>query len=139
MFGGFGAIREKMSEPVGLAVAPDGRIYVADTWNRRVQVFDASLAFEFGWEVDGWWGDSVVNKPYLAVDGAGQIYATDPEGHRVLVFDREGQLLAAFGQIGTDNNSFNLPTGIAVDAESYVYVADADNHRVMKFAPLPPK
>jgi DNA-binding beta-propeller fold protein YncE len=138
MFGGLGVDAGQMNEPVGVAVGPEGRVYVADTWNRRVQVFDAEYGFESMWEVDGWWGESVVNKPYLAVDSAGRVYVSDPEGYRVLVFEGDGQAVAVFGQVGVDASSFNLPTGVAVDGQGYIYVADADNHRVMKFAPLSP-
>ena len=81
-------------------------------------------------------GESVVNKPYLALDGEGRVYATDPEGSRVLVFDNEGKLLAIWGKYGTDDASFDLPTGIALDEEGNVYVSDSNNHRIMKFAPL---
>ncbi|MFZ5916608.1 MAG: flippase activity-associated protein Agl23 [Chloroflexota bacterium] len=137
MFGGFGVEPGQMNEPVGIAVGPDGRIYVADTWNRRVQVF-ADFTFEAEWPVDGWWGESVVNKPYLAVDGAGRVYATDPEGYRVLVFTANGEPLAVFGQVGAGADAFNLPTGVAVDGQGNIYIADADNHRVVKLAPLLP-
>jgi DNA-binding beta-propeller fold protein YncE len=81
-------------------------------------------------------GESVVNKPYLAVDGQGHVYTTDPEGSRVLVFSNEGGLLAVWGKYGTDDASFDLPTGIALDQEGNVYISDSNNHRVMKFAPL---
>jgi DNA-binding beta-propeller fold protein YncE len=81
-------------------------------------------------------GESVVNKPYLAVDAQGRVYTTDPEGSRVLVFDSEGELLAVWGKYGTDDASFDLPTGIALDEEGNVYVSDSNNHRILKFAPL---
>jgi uncharacterized protein (TIGR03663 family) len=135
-----GAMPGTFSEPVGIDVASQaesrGNVYVADTWNQRVQVFDAAWTFLRQWPVDAWYGQSVVNKPFLAVDGRGQVYITDPEGYRVAVFDGEGELLATFGLYGFDSLSFSLPTGIDVDAEGNVYVTDTDGHRVMKFPPI---
>jgi DNA-binding beta-propeller fold protein YncE len=87
------------------------------------------------WPISGWYGQSVVNKPYLAVAG-NRVYVTDPEGYRVLVFDTDGKFVATFGEYGFDSKTFALPTGIAVDGEGNVYVTDSANHRVMKFAPM---
>jgi sugar lactone lactonase YvrE len=110
---------------------------VADTWNQRVQVFDSSYAFLTEWEVDAWWGQSVVNKPFLAVDNEDRVYITDPEGYRVIVFSHDGELLAVFGQYGFDENSFALPTGIDLDDQGNIYVADSDAQRVIQLEPLP--
>jgi DNA-binding beta-propeller fold protein YncE len=110
---------------------------VADTWNQRVQAFDVNYLHKHQWPVEAWYGESVVNKPYLAVDSLGRVYVTDPEGYRVAVFSSEGDLLATFGSYGFDENSFSLPTGIDVDAGGYIYVTDTDSQRVMKFEPLP--
>jgi hypothetical protein len=110
---------------------------VADTWNQRVQVFDSNFAPLREWLVEAWYGESVLNKPYLAVDGQGRVYITDPEGYLVIVYSNEGELLATFGQYGYDNASFTLPTGIDVDAEGYIYVTDTDGQRVIRFEPLP--
>ncbi|HSJ54899.1 MAG TPA: flippase activity-associated protein Agl23 [Anaerolineae bacterium] len=135
-----GALPGTFSEPVGIDVATagesQGNVYIADTWNQRVQVFDADHVFLREWPVDAWFGQSVVNKPFLAVDGQGRVYVTDPEGYRVAVFDGEGELLATFGLYGFDNMSFSLPAGIDVDDEGNVYVADTDGHRVMQFPPV---
>ncbi|MCS7222373.1 MAG: TIGR03663 family protein [Anaerolineae bacterium] len=133
-WGGGGVVEGRMDEPVGLAIDAQGNFYVADTWNRRIQKFDANFAFIKEWPIAGWESQSIVNKPYLAIDReAGLVYATDPEGYRVLVFDTEGNFRAAFGQYGSDEKSFGLPNGVAVDAQGHVYVADADNHRIMVF------
>jgi len=85
--------------------------------------------------VEAWLGESIVNKPYLALDGEGNVYTTDPEGYRVLVLNADGELLATFGKYGTDDASFDLPTGIEVDHQGNVYISDSNNHRIMKFAP----
>jgi sugar lactone lactonase YvrE len=125
-------------EPVGLAFDENRAIlYVADTWNQRVQAFDTNYLFVREWPVEAWYGESVVNKPYLAVDGQGRVYLTDPEGYRVAVFDHEGELQATFGRYGFDQDSFSLPVGIAVDAEGTIYVSDTDGQRIIRFEPLP--
>ena len=156
-YGGGGVVEGRFDEPVGLAIAPrpdgqpGGALFVADTWNRRIQKFDVAfdsvlsgggegedLVFTFvkEWPVEGWSSQNVTNKPFLAVDSTGVVYATDPEGYRVVAFDSEGAFKAAFGLYGSDAASFALPNGIAVGPDDRVYVADADNHRVMVFPAL---
>ncbi len=134
-WGGVGVEDGLMDEPVGIATDEEGNIYVNDTWNQRVQKFDQDFNFVTSWPITGWYGQSVVNKPYLAASG-GRVYVTDPEGYRVLVFDQDGEFVATFGEYGLDSKSFALPTGIAVDGDGNVYVVDSANHRVMKFAPI---
>ena len=136
-YGGGGVVDGRFDEPVGLAQDGAGNWYVADTWNHRIQKFDAGLQYVGQWAVNGWGTQSVVNKPYLAVDSArGLVYATDPEGYRVLVFDTGGQFKATFGLYGNDAQSFTLPTGIAVGPDGRVYVADGGSDRIMIFPPL---
>lgn len=153
-YGGGGVVEGRFDEPVGLAIVPrpdgaaGGTLYVADTWNRRIQKLEAAfgdvlsgsgegdglvISFVKEWPVEGWSSQGVVNKPYVAVDRTGTVYATDPEGYRVVAFDSEGAFKAAFGIYGSDAASFALPNGIAIGPDDLVYVADADNHRVMVF------
>ena len=138
-YGGGGVVPGRFDEPVGLALlphadgAPGGELFVADTWNRRVQVFDVTFADDLSgggvaerpeftfvreWPIEGWSSQSVVNKPYLAVDSEGYIYVTDPELWRALVFDREGNFKATFGVFGNDNQSFALPNGVAIGPDN---------------------
>ncbi|MCD6518577.1 MAG: TIGR03663 family protein [Anaerolineae bacterium] len=131
--GGAGTEDGRMQEPVGIALDGEGNLYVADTWNQRIQVFDKGLHFLRKWQVYAWEGMSVVNKPYLAVDAAGNVYATDPEGYRILKFDSTGKLLSIWGQYGSDLASMNLPTGIKVDPQGRILVTDSENNRVLIF------
>lgn len=133
--GGFGNVLGQFNEPVGLGAGSDGFVYLADTWNGRVQQFGPDLFALNEWRVEAWVGQSINNKPYTAVDSAGRIYVTDPEGYRVLIFNNVGEYLGRFGNFGTDGNSFGLPNGITIDAQDNIYIADAGNNRILKFAP----
>lgn len=131
--GSLGAAPGQLNEPVGLASHEDW-IYLADTWNARVQRFSTDLSPQLEWSIDGWQGDSTENKPYLAVDSQGRVYATDPENSRVLIFNGDGQYLARFGQPGSGIDALGLANGIAIDEQDNVYVADARNSRILRFS-----
>ncbi|MCP4428274.1 MAG: hypothetical protein GY803_27615, partial [Chloroflexi bacterium] len=131
--GSFGNVLGQFNEPVGLGAGPDGLVYLADTWNGRIQQFDSNLFPINEWQVQAWAGQSINNKPYTAVDSAGRIYVTDPEAYRILIFNSAGEYLGRFGSFGADVNGFGLPNGIAIDAQDNIYIADAANHRVLKF------
>ena len=114
-------------------MTPTGLVYVADTWNARIQVFTNEGSYLREWSVPEWEGQSLDNKPYIAIDNAGRIFATAPEGFRVLVWDLYGKPVLGWGNFGNDLQSFDLPTGIDLDAVGGLYVTDTGNDRVMYF------
>ncbi len=136
-FGSNGINPGEFDEPVGIAVGADGSVFVADTWNQRIQVFqpDGAGGFSFlrEWTVSAWYGQSINNKPFLALDGANNVYITDPDGYRVLMFDSQGIFLRGWGAPSSGIDGFGIPSGIAVDAENRVWVTDAENNFALRF------
>jgi DNA-binding beta-propeller fold protein YncE len=133
-FGSGGLGLGNLDEPVGIAVDGMGQLWVADTWNQRIQgfaeVFDSQFEAIEEWPVEAWFGQSIENKPYLAISPQGHVCVTDPEGGRVLCFTGNGDF-----QMGFTGGAMILPSGIAFDTECRLWVADAGSDRILRFNP----
>lgn len=139
-FGSAGFEPGQFDEPVGIAIDRNGTVYVADTWNQRIQTFtvtetDTGPVFEPDkqWDVFGWFGQSLDNKPYIAVDEDLHVFITDPEGYRVIEFDQNGEVVRVWGDFGDSASNFGIASGIAVDNDGHVWVSDSAFNRVMRF------
>jgi len=137
-FGSEGLEPGQFDEPVGIAIDSNNMVYVADTWNQRVQTFQASAdGMTFTplkqWDVAAWYGQSLDNKPFIAVDNKGHVFITDPEGYRVIEYATDGKLIQTWGDFGNTNSTFGIAAGVAVDPAGNIWVTDAGNNRVMKF------
>jgi sugar lactone lactonase YvrE len=137
-FGSAGLDPGQFDEPVGVAVGADGTVYVTDTWNQRVQTFEPSEDKSYffparQWEVFGWYGQSLDNKPFIAVNAAGHVFVTDPEQYRVIEFTGEGEVVRTWGDLDDTPTTFKLASGIAVDAEGHVWVTDGAYNRILRF------
>jgi len=140
-FGGYGNIMDGeipgglMNEPWGVAVAPDGNVYVADTWNHRIQVFTPDgqflrmwSSFEVNGLPDGFWGPRGI-----AIDQTGRVFVTDTGKQRVVVFDSNGTYLTQFGSLGLEAGNLDEPVGIEIGPDGSIYIADTWNYRVQVF------
>jgi len=119
--------------PTNLFVDSRGRLYVTDTLNFRLQIFDAKGKVV---GVFGTLGDSpgTLNRPKgVGVDSEGHIYIADTSFNNFQVFDESGHLLLYVGSGGNEPGEFMLPAGLYVDARDRIYVADQGNARVQVF------
>jgi DNA-binding beta-propeller fold protein YncE len=126
----------QFQEPWGIAVAGDGRVYVADTWNHRIQAFDSEGSFLTAWGTYGQTTDATTlfyGPRDVTVDASGRVLVTDTGNKRVMVFDQEGNFLDQWGSEGALPGSFSEPVGIAVGPSGNIYVVDTWNQRVQVF------
>jgi tripartite motif-containing protein 71 len=119
----------KLNEPNGIAVGPDDMIYVIDTWNGRIQVFNTKGKCKKAIASD----DGFFGPRELTVDSDGFIYVADTGKHRIVKFDKTGKKVRAWGIKGSKPGEFNEPIGLALDQGKNLYVADRLNFRIQVF------
>jgi len=122
-------------EPWGVALDARGNVYVADTWNHRVQKFDENGKFLLEWGSSAGTGggpDRFWGPRGIAAGADGRVYLTDTGNKRVVVFDANGKFLQEFNAEG--DGSLDEPVGVASGADGRVYVADTWNLRVAVFS-----
>ena len=121
------------SLPEGAAVDKDGNVYVTDTLNNRIEIFDADGEFisAFGKNGDG---PADLERPKgIAIDCDGHIWVVDAAQNMVKVFNQQGRLLITFGGEGYYPGQFMGPWGIAIDASNRVIVSETYPGRVQVF------
>ncbi len=119
--------------PSNITVDSEGHVYVVDTMNGRVQIFDSEGRFI---NMFGQFGDvtGMFARPKgIGVDSEGHIYVVDAAFNNVQIFNQDGEPLMAFAGYGDDRGGMILPSGISVGPEDYIYVIDSWNRRVKVF------
>ncbi len=132
----------QFNEPWGIAVDPKGEIYVADTWNGRIQVFDSTGKFLRKWgsfsTTNGELGDAnaLFGPRGIAINLSGNLIVADTGNKRIIEYTPTGELVRQIGGGGVTPGHFDEPVGVAVSpTDGSVFVADAWNKRIQKFTP----
>ena len=117
--------------PLYLAVDPDGNLYVGDSMNFRVQVFDKEGQFLRQYGEHGDSPGTFSRLKGLAFDGFGNFYTVDGMQGVVQIFNREFQPLMFFGGRANMLEYFDIPSCIAIDKKiNRIYVCNEQNPRV---------
>ena len=131
---GFPDNPHSVSAPGGVAVASDGTLFIADTGNDRIRVFDAAGVFVASWGVRGTAPGQMSAPEALTLGPDGLVYVADTGNSRIEVFERDGTFVRAFGSLGAGDGQLSRPSGIALDAQGRVFVSDTGNARIERFS-----
>ena len=117
-WGGEGSGQGQFDSPDGLAVGPDGSVFVADQFNQRVQKFNAGGGFITEWSVSG--------PVDVAVDNSGDVFTIRGNDCLVQKFNSAGTIITSW--------QFQIPStcsgnGIAVNDSGDVYITDGGTVR----------
>jgi len=123
----------QFSKPIGVAVDKDGSLYVTDTWNNRVEIFDADGNFIRTW---GKAGDGVgffARPKGISLDSDGHVWVADGMQSRVQVFTPEGKLLIWMGGDGLLPGMFRALENVYIDKDNRVFTTEQYPGRMQVF------
>ena len=143
VWGSNGSGNEQFTNPRAITVSPQGQVYVVDSGNHRIQVFDQNGTFLKNWGSTDQSAIDYFGEPWgIAISGDGKVYISDTWNHRVLIFNEDGEYQSQFGAFadtqGDPNGtpgSFWGPRDILIDGEGNLYISDTGNKRIQKFSP----
>jgi peptidylamidoglycolate lyase len=125
--------------PHNVAVDAQGRVYVADRMNVRIQVFDANGKFLNMWKSDELgrpWGLAIGPDGLLYMVDGGDLKPGPPDRGRILKLDLNGKILAKWSRFGNYDGQIYWGHDIALGKDGAVYVGDVyHGMRVQKFVP----
>lgn len=115
---------EELSKPSDLFLAPDGKIYIADTGNKRILICDKNGSFvdEISEGLEGPTG------VYVTEDG--DVYVADPAAKKILVFDAKGKPVKSFETPVSplfDSTARYSPSKLVVNKSKTVYALSEGN------------
>jgi DNA-binding beta-propeller fold protein YncE len=131
-----------LSQPKGIAVGPDDRVYVAEAGGHRITVFNPNGTLAASWGSEGS-GEGEFQEPWgVAVAPGGEVYVADTWNHRIVKFDSQGRLLRHWGGMADTRGAVDQrpglfwgPRDLAIGPDGFLYVSDTGNKRVQVFDP----
>jgi DNA-binding beta-propeller fold protein YncE len=132
-FGERGSGDGQFNYPTNIARDREGRLYVTDTMNFRVEVFSPEGKFLETWGTQGNRFGEFLKPKGVALDSFQNIYIVDSDFDNLQIFDQQKRLLLYLGGMGRAPGTFWLPAGIHIDRNNRIYVADQNNRRIQIF------
>ena len=147
-----------LKNPVGLAIGPNGDLFVADSGNNRVLEFPAGAgngavalrvygqpSTSSSLHPSQFSAQTLAGPQGIAVDPGSNLYVADTGANRVLIFPNTQNapaagMVATFvigpGSFSSTSSNLKTPVGVDPDANGNIYIADNGNNRVLIYPSL---
>lgn len=135
---GQGAGPGQLNFPYGVAIDPQGRVFVADDMNQRIVRYSTpqtKYQYKARWGSYGTGPNNLAYPRGLATNAGGELFVANTGNDRIDVFDASGTLKRSFGTSGRATGQFDGPVGVGVDAAGVRAVTDSINGRVQLINP----
>jgi DNA-binding beta-propeller fold protein YncE len=131
-FGGKGEDDHNLDKPEGIAVDPEGNVFVADYNTGYVKKYGPDFKWLLSFSEYGSEPGHNMKSEFMDIRD-GRLYLPDVGNHRISVFDLEGKFLFLFGGPGNEPGKFNTPEAAKFGPDGKLHVTDLMNDRVQVF------
>ena len=126
----------ELNGPAGIVVDLKSRLYVADSYNHRIQRFEPGETN--GTTVVGAGAPNTIDLLHpidIVLDGGEYLFVVDKDHHRIVGSGPDGFRCVAgcSGVLGSASNQLRYPQAMSFDSNGNIWVADSVNERIQKF------
>lgn len=122
-----GKLRENLRDPNGVAIGPDGAVYVTSASRDNVVKFvDGAMVGEIGRSGSG--PNEFIRPHDIEVTVDGRVVVADPGNNRLQILSPD---LTFIREVGEPHHIFNEPKYFASDHRGRLFIADAYNNRIV--------
>lgn len=134
-FGGTGSVPGKFKEPSGIDRSDDGRIFICDRGNQRIQVFDLFGNFRINFGGFGWDEEKFDEPADIWARTTLNIYVADYNNQRVQRFDKDLNYINSKHSNPGDLEKFQFRQVISVaySPQGDLFIVEAGENKILKF------
>ena len=125
-----------LNEPHGIFVDSSLNLYIADSGNNRIQLFQAGQSTGATVAGNGSALTVILNYPTaITLDANGYLYIADTNNDRIVRTDSSGYrcIVGCTGSSGSAANELSRPWSLSFDSYGNLFVTDQNNTRIQKF------
>jgi DNA-binding beta-propeller fold protein YncE len=136
-FGQQGEGQGEFKYPLGIDISDDGKVFIADTGNHRIQVFNLKGDFQYMFKVKSGPEEKPSDPVDVLVSRLNKyVYISDNDNHKIKVYHQNGTFEFEWGKFGEEPGKFRYPGILAQNEYNEIFVVDVLNTRVQKFDPF---
>jgi tetratricopeptide (TPR) repeat protein/DNA-binding beta-propeller fold protein YncE len=120
----------ELDEPYHLAISENGEVYVSDTGNDRIAVFNTTGTFLFSFGGSGSAPGQLDEPRGIVVSSMGRVYVADSGNSRISVFSLDGIFITSFRGDVEEDEQLDSPGALALSPGGRLYIVDEGANRV---------